>query len=336
MIKEIKKAKFYKRFLASLIDYALALLAGLGIFVLINQGIIPLGFNDSELRNTQLTLKEDSYLFDIKYNDEGNLIKEEMLTFNENDSNECLKFNEVLNNYYYEYLTKENKSNRDLNIVFFKFDISTLDSSIFKINDIDDPISEFKLKDTIFDVSSNKEVNISDSLNYNKAIKNYYMDEISGIYYYAINNFENENPYKEISSKLMNNINLELTIGLVFSTFIFIGIPSLIFKHNESIIMHLFKLGYVNHKGYKISILSKIARVIFLVALIGSSMYAYFIPILINVLLSYFDKEEGKSLIDILSYEVCIDISDFKIYKNEEEYIKANYSKDEKTTSAEN
>ena len=51
MIKEVKKATFYKRFLANLIDYALVFLAGLGIFVLINRGIIPLGFNDSELRS---------------------------------------------------------------------------------------------------------------------------------------------------------------------------------------------------------------------------------------------------------------------------------------------
>lgn len=327
---ELVLGQKYKRFLASLLDYILVFGLAICLFMLLVNGTINIGFNNLEYKLNQFKLEEESHLFDVTYSTNGEIEGVSLLTFDVNNKEEYKIFNEAIKNYFFEYLNNEDASNQELNISYFLFDTETLENSIFKIESIDASIDEFVLKDEITNVSDGSKVSKDDENEYFNAIKEFYMNENKGIYNLALTDFTNEERFNSLVTTLTQIERIEALICVAFSALIIVALPTILNKNSESLFMHIFKLGFSNRDGYKVKLTNRIIRAITLVILLGISTYLYLIPLIINALIILLNKKDERSLVDIISNEVCLDLRYSYIYDSYEEYMK---NSENKTTS---
>lgn len=324
---ELVLGQKYKRFLASLLDYILVFGLAICLFMLLVNGTINIGFNNLEYKLNQFKLEEESHLFDVTYSTNGDIEGVSLLTFDVNKKEEYKIFNEAIKNYYFEYLNNEDASNQELNISYFLFDTETLENSIFKIESIDASIDEFVLKDEITNVSDGSKVSKDDENEYFNAIKEFYMNENKGIYNLALTDFTNEERFNSLVTTLTQIERIEALICVAFSALIIVALPTILNKNSESLFMHIFKLGFSNRDGYKVKLTNRIIRAITLVILLGISTYLYLIPLIINALIILLNKKDERSLVDIISNEVCLDLRYSYIYDSYEEYMKNSENK---------
>lgn len=319
LMGELYLGKIYKRFFASLLDYVLVFGLAISFFLLLSNGLIDIGFHNEDLNQKVLKLQEKSNLFEVS-KDGDIYLSANYLTYDLEDENYYKVYLKAINDYYYNYLDKEDKSNRDLNLYFFLFNEKTMQNSIFLINSLDDSYEEFILKDEVTNVSSGDLVN-KNSDDYKLAIANFFIDEEKGIYNLALTSFTSSEEFLSIENKISNIEYYEFLITYLVSCLI-IFLPSiLINKNSESLFMHILKIGYTNIDGYKVNYLNKILRIILLLIINLLSIYTYFIPLIINGIIIFINKEK-RSLIDICSNEVCVDLIHSTIYKNYEEMEK--------------
>ena len=316
-MNDIYEAPLLKRVIAGLLDFIVVVLLAISTFMLLANGAIDIGFHNIERKQKQYKLQEESSLFKVTYNKNDDIIGLELLEYNTKEDREDFKFLKAINDYYFTYLDKEDKTNKELNINYFKFDENTLENNIYKINSIDDKYEDFILKVNILDQNNNI-ISNSDTEKYNKTIKDFFLNEKRGIYHYALTDFTSSIEFKNIMMKLNEIERYEVLISTLFSSIIFLVIPALINKNGETAFMHIFKLGYSDSYGYKIKFKHKIFRALSLMIIYTASAYLYLVPLIINYLVVLFNKNR-RSLMDFSSNTVAIDLKTSVLFASKEE-----------------
>ncbi len=321
---ELYLGKLWKRVIASILDYALMFALAITFYMFLSNGIIDIGFHNAALKESQYQLQEDSHLFNVTKDEKGKITQVKLLEFDSENIDSYKTFLTAINDYYFDFLNTENQNNRNLNIEYFGFNETTLENEIFKINSIDSSIDEFTLKEVVIDVETNEECSLSKNKeDYINAISNYFLSEENGVYNYALTTFTSLDEFKNIDLNIAYVERLEIMICVLVSSIVTFAIPFLINKNGESMFMHFLKLGYTNRNGYRVSYPLKIIRLIVILTLNTISMYLYLIPFIVNMLVLFIHKEK-RSLVDIASGMVCVDLNRSTIYKDYEEMEKDN------------
>lgn len=312
---DIFEAPLFKRILAGTLDFLVTILLSISIFMLLANGALDIGFHNLELKNEQFRLEEESSLFKVTREDDK-IVGLESLTFDTKKENEDQKFLKAINDYYFKASEVTNKSIKELNINFFKFDETTLENNIYKINDINSTYTSFVLKNEIKN-KKDEIVSVNDKEKYLETIKEYFLDEKEGVYFYSLTHFTNSKKFQEIAFKLQNVERYEVMISVGFSTLLFLCIPSLINKNGQTPFMFVFKIGCSNSAGYKIKFKHKALRAVAFLVLFTASAYLFMIPLIINYIVVFCNKNR-RSLIDFFSETVAIDLKTSVLYESEE------------------
>lgn len=317
---EIYLAKLWKRVIASLLDYGVVFALAITFYMFLSNGIIDIGFHNASLKQEQFKLQEKSHLFDVtKENETISQVK--LLEFDEKDINSYKSFLNAIHDFYYDFLTLDNKSNENLNKEYFLFDENKLENAIFKIENINDSIEDFILKDEIVNIETLEKVSKNDTEKYIETISLYFLSEEKGVYNLSLTYFTNTEEFKNIDLNIAYVERIEIMFSMLFSSLIVFAFPLLFNKNGETLFMHFLKLGYSNRNGYKVNFALKIIRLVVTLTLNTISMYLYLIPFLINILFLFITKEK-RSLIDIASGMVAIDMVRSTIYQDYEEMKK--------------
>ncbi len=315
---ELYLGKIYKRIFASLIDYLLVLGLAISFFMLLSNGIIDIGFHNYDLKQEQIALQDESHLFEVAYNEDGSYLGVNYLTYDLDDTESYIDFLEAITNFYYDFYDQEEKSNADLNINFFGFNEETLQNSIFSIENLDAGYQDFVLKTEVVDISTSTLVSVDDTDAYFEAIAQFFVNEDTGIYNYALTQFTLDSRFLEIEAEIVYVERLEVLISTILCSTLIFSIPIAINKHGQSLGMFFFKLGYTTRDGYKVKWYNKLIRILALIILSGISVYLYMIPMVINIIVLFVNKEK-RSVIDLCANEVCVDLKTSVIYKDYQE-----------------
>ena len=303
---EIYQAPLYKRIIATLLDVIVSLLLALGIFMLLINGAVDIGFHNLDYKISQFKLQEESSLFYVKKDENGNFLEVSSLTYHEDNVEEYKIFADKIHNYYFTYLNQESKSEADFNKKYMLFDENTLKNSIFSINSINDNYQQYVLLDEVTDVSTGKKIAKTDTKKYYTAIMNFFMDSNKGVYSLALTSFTGGEKFQNVVNQLATIERLEALICVAFSTLIFISIPVLINKNGETAFMHVFGICFSDSYGYKVKWRHKIIRSIMVLFLHSASVYLYGVPIVINAIVCLLTPQK-RSVIDYASNETAID-----------------------------
>lgn len=310
--------KIWKRIIASVLDYVVVFALAITFFMFISTGMVDIGFHNSFYKQEQFRLQDESHLFDVS-EENGVYTQVNIIEFNEKEV-DFAKFLVAINDFYYDYLDSSNKNNETLNKEYFLFDEDSLENSIFKINSLDASYADFVLKETVVDVATNNEYKKGEE-GYDQAIKNYFIDENKGVYNLALSTFTNSQEFVSISNQIIFIERVEIMLCMLVASLIVFPLPILINKNGESIFMHFLKLGYATRNGYKVRLGHKLIRIFVLCVLNTISVYLYLTPFLINIIL-FFVTREKRSLVDLSSGEVCVDLTTSTIYVDYEEMEK--------------
>lgn len=84
--------------------------------------------------------------------------------------------------------------------------------------------------------------------------------------------------------------------------------------------MFVFKIGCSNSSGYKIKFKHKALRVVANLVLFTTSAYLFMIPLIVNYIIVFSNKNR-RSLIDLFSKTVVIDLKTSVLYELKEEML---------------
>ena len=303
---EIYQAPLYKRILAPLADGILTTLLAIGIFMLLVNGAIDIGFHNLDLKLAQYRLQEDSLLFDIQKDGNGNYSSISLLSYDEQNKEEPKRFVKILHTYYVNYVDDANKSEASFNKKYMLFDEKTLQNPIFSITSIDQDFASYTLLDEVTDVSTKKTVSKDNEQAYYQAIAHFFMDEQKGVYHLAMSEFTSSARFQDISSKLSAAERLEVLICISFASLVYLCLPILINKHGQTPFMHLLGICFVDSFGYQVKWRHKIIRAATTLLIYASSSYLFGVPIVINAI-TMFVNSQKRSVLDYASNEVVID-----------------------------
>lgn len=305
MDEAIYQAPLYKRIVASLLDGIVTVLLALGIFMLLINGAIDIGFHNLDHKINQYKLQEESSLFYVSKDEKGNYLEIKTITYELKDHQGYQKYLDCIYSYYQNYFEKDNKSDKDFNKTYMLIDEKDNKNAIFSISDINAHYSTYVLLDEIKDVSTNKTIKKESGDAYYEAIYNFFNDKTKGVYNFALTEFTNSERFTTVVNKLQTIERLEALICVAFSS-LFIAIPALINKNGETAFMHILGIVFSDSYGYKVKWKNKIIRFIMIMLLNASSAYLFGIPLLVNALLCLFTPQK-RSLIDYASNETAID-----------------------------
>lgn len=312
---EIYQAPLLKRILSGILDMTVATLLAIGLFMLLINGAVDIGFHNLDYKIRQFKLEEESGLFYVRKDSDGNYLEVSTLRYDETSVEEPINFAKTLYNYYQNFVVKDNKSNTEFNKKYMGFDENNLKNAVFSIYSINDDYTSYTLLDEVTDITTNKKISKENKSEYNTAIMRFYYEENKGVYNIALSDFTNDTRFLEIAGTLQSIERLEALICMAVSSLIFIALPVLINKNGETAFMHVFSLCFSDSYGYKVKWKHKIIRAIVIVVLNSVSVYLYAAPLLVNILLCLFTPTH-RSLIDYASNEVAVDKKNSVIIDN--------------------
>ncbi|MCR4562320.1 MAG: RDD family protein, partial [Bacilli bacterium] len=292
--------------LSGIIDMTVVLLLAIGLFMLLANGAVDIGFHNLSYKISQFSLQEKSGLFDITKDSAGNYLGVAPLTYDLTKEDDYKRFTEKINYYYFNFVEKENKSNAEFNKKYMLFDEITCKNAIFSITGIDDEITTYTLLDEVTDVSTNKKYTSSDGENYKNAIANFFIDSNKGVYNLALTDFTSCERFVSIQNRLQWIERLEVFICVAISTFAFISLPVLLNKNGETAMMHIFGICFVDSYGYKLKWRHRIIRSIVVLVLNSVSVFLFAFPLAVNAIV-YLVTPSKRSIVDFASNETAID-----------------------------
>lgn len=305
-MEEIYQAPLFKRIIASILDVIITLLLSLGFFMLLINGAVDIGFHNLNYKISQFTIQEESSLFYIRKDDNNNFLEVSQLSYNVENLDEYKSFIKNIHDYYFHYVTSDNKQESEFNKKYMLFDETTLKNSVFSVSSLDDSYLNYQLLDDVVDVSTGKVVNKSDTEKYKQAVANFFVDANKGVYNLALSEFTASEKFQQLVTQLQVIERLEALICVVVSTFIFISIPVLLNKNGETAFMHVLGICFSDSYGYKVKWRHKIIRSIMVLLLHASSAYLFGIPLVANIIVCLATPQK-RSLIDFASNETAID-----------------------------
>ena len=305
-MEEIYQAPLFKRIIASILDVIITLLLSLGFFMLLINGAVDIGFHNLNYKISQFTIQEESSLFYIRKDDNNNFLEVSQLSYNVENLDEYKSFIKNIHDYYFHYVTSDNKQESEFNKKYMLFNETTLKNSVFSVSSLDDSYLNYQLLDDVVDVSTGKVVNKSDVEKYKQAVANFFIDANKGVYNLALSEFTASEKFQQLVTQLQVIERLEALICVVVSTFIFISIPVLLNKNGETAFMHVLGICFSDSYGYKVKWRHKIIRSIMVLLLHASSAYLFGIPLVANIIVCLATPQK-RSLIDFASNETAID-----------------------------
>ncbi len=303
---ELYQAPLYKRILSGILDQTMAILLAVGLFMLLANGAVDIGFHNLSYKVEQFKLQEESSLFDVTKDGSGNYVGVTALTYDLNQSNDWKRFVEKIHSYYVFSVPEASRSNADFNKKLMLFDANSCKNAIFSIETIDADYTSFALMDEVTDVVTKKAIAKSDEANYKLAIANFFVAEGKGVYHLALTEFTSSERFQSIQGRLQTVERLEVLICMAVATAIFISLPVLLNKNGETAMMHLFSICFVDSFGYKVKWRNKILRALVTLILNAVSVYLFAIPILVNAVV-FLATPSKRSLIDFAANESAID-----------------------------
>ncbi len=303
---ELYQAPVYKRIISGILDQTMAVLLAIGLFMLLANGAVDIGFHNLSYKVAQFQLQEESCLFDITKDGQGNYLGVAPLTYDTSNKNDYKRFVERIHSYYVYSVPQENRSNADFNKKFMLFDANSCKNAVFSIESIDADYTSYALLDVVKDVLTNKSYNQTDETNYYGAVANFFVGEGEGVYHLALTEFTSSEKFQSIQARLEGIERLEALICTAVSTLVMISLPVLINKHGETAFMHLLSICFVDSYGYRIKWRNKILRAIVVLILNSVSIYLFAIPLAVNAIV-YLATPSKRSLVDIASGESGID-----------------------------
>ena len=303
---EIYQAPVYKRLLSSLLDLIIVLLLSVGFFMLLSNGALDIGFHNLKYKKEQFRIQDESSLFYVEKDVNGNYLEVSSLTFDETKENEHQKFLKAIHDYYMTYVESETKTEAIFNKEYVQIDENTLKSAIFFVNSINDSYETYALLDEVIDVSDGTKINKSNTEKYNLAIKNYFMDKYKGIYRLALTSFTSSERFQNVVNHIASIERIEILICVGVSSLIFMSLPILLNKNSETAFMHVFSVCFTDSYGYKVKWKHRIIRSIVVLLINIASAYLYAIPLVINGLVYIFTPSK-RSLVDYAANETGID-----------------------------
>ena len=305
-MEEIYQAPLFKRIIASILDVIITLLLSLGFFMLLINGAVDIGFHNLNYKISQFTIQEESSLFYIRKDENNNFLEVSQLSYNVENLDEYKSFIKNIHDYYFHYVTSDNKQESEFNKKYMLFNEMTLKNSVFCVSSLDDSYLNYQLLDDVVDVSTGKVVNKSDVEKYKQAVANFFIDANKGVYNLALSEFTASEKFQQLVTQLQVIERLEALICVVVSTFIFISIPVLLNKNGETAFMHVLGICFSDSYGYKVKWRHKIIRSIMVLLLHASSAYLFGIPLVANIIVCLATPQK-RSLIDFASNETAID-----------------------------
>ena len=305
-MEEIYQAPLFKRIIASILDVIITLLLSLGFFMLLINGAVDIGFHNLNYKISQFTIQEESSLFYIRKDENNNFLEVSQLSYNVENLDEYKSFIKNIHDYYFHYVTSDNKQESEFNKKYMLFNETTLKNSVFSVSSLDDSYLNYQLLDDVVDVSTGKVVNKSDVEKYKQAVANFFIDANKGVYNLALSEFTASEKFQQLVTQLQVIERLEALICVVVSTFIFISIPVLLNKNGETAFMHVLGICFSDSYGYKVKWRHKIIRSIMVLLLHASSAYLFGIPLVANIIVCLATPQK-RSLIDFASNETAID-----------------------------
>ena len=228
------------------------------------------------------------------------------LSYNVENLDEYKSFIKNIHDYYFHYVTSDNKQESEFNKKYMLFNEMTLKNSVFCVSSLDDSYLNYQLLDDVVDVSTGKVINKSDVEKYKQAVANFFIDANKGVYNLALSEFTASDKFQQLVTQLQVIERLEALICVVVSTFIFISIPVLLNKNGETAFMHVLGICFSDSYGYKVKWRHKIIRSIMVLLLHASSAYLFGIPLVANIIVCLATPQK-RSLIDFASNETAID-----------------------------
>ena len=300
----IAPAPFHKRVLAAICDITAVAILTVVSFIFIATGTVEIGFHNEQYTEAQLALAEESGLFNIEKDDDGNYISVEKLTYDVSDKYEYTKFINILKNYYNKYLEKRDKSARDFNLTYMNFENDSLDNRVFSVISLDS--TNYSLLPTVWDVSTGRWYKYTE-VGYREAIANFFMDEEYGVYYTVVTNeFPITNQMNRVFLQLYKVWFYEMVISLTVSAFLLLSIPTIINKNGETLFMLAFGVGYVDMLGFRVKWRYKILRAIMILLFYFTTLFTADALLTVNMFLSIFRKQH-RSLLDGITKQIAID-----------------------------
>lgn len=303
---DIYQAPLYKRVISSILDVLVTVLLSIGLFMLLTNGVIDIGFHNLSYKLNQYKLQEESGLFYVEKNSDNSYKNISLLTYDEKNKDSYKSFVNTINNYYFTYENSPEKSEAFFNEKYMLFDKNTCKNPIFSINSMNDGIEKYTLLDDVLDVSTNKTVNKSDEENYYKAIMNFFMDSNKGVYNLALTEFTNSENFQSLVTRLETIETIEALICVSFSALVFLTIPSILNKNGETPFMYLFGICFSDSYGYKVKWKHKIIRGVVILLLYAASTYLFAIPLVINAIICLATGQK-RSIVDFASNMTAID-----------------------------
>lgn len=303
---EIYQAPLYKRILAPLLDGAVTFLLAVGFFMLLINGAVDIGFHNLGLKLDQYQLQESSHLFDVKKDAQGNYSSIALFGYDETNPEEHSRFVTTLHDYYVDYVQSEAKSNAEFNKKYMLFDVNSLQSPVYIIENIDSDIASYQLRDTVVDVLTDKPVSKDKGKAYYEAIAHFFSAENKGVYPMAVTEFTSDSRFQSIADRLTSIERIEAMICLSAAALIFLSIPILINKNGETAFMHLWSICFVDTLGYRVRWRHKIIRSLVTLLLYASLVFLFGIPLLVNIILCLATSQK-RSLLDFAAGEIAID-----------------------------
>lgn len=314
MDEEIYQAPLLKRIISSLLDDIVVILLAIGIFMLLVNGAVDIGFHNLGYKINQYKIQEESSLFYISKDENDNYLEIKTINYDLANHEGYKKFVDRIHEYYLNYVDKETKSEADFNKKYMLFDENSCTNAIFSISTINADCSTYTLLDEVKDVTNNRIVKKDAGEPYYEAIYNFFTDKTKGVYNFALTEFTNSERFHSLVSQLEAIERIEALICVAFSS-LFISIPVLINKNGESAFNHVLGIVYTDSAGYKVKWKNKIIRSIMVILLNASSAYLFGIPVAINGLICLLTPQ-NRSLIDYASNETAIDKKTSVILEN--------------------
>lgn len=303
---EIYQAPLLKRILAPLADGVLTILLSVGMFMLLINGAIDIGFHNLQLKIDQYQLQEKSYLFDIQKDQNGNFTSISRFVYHEDNQDEYKRFASILHDYYFLFVDGNEKSEEVFNKKYMLIDETTLRNAIVSVASLSGGIEAYTLLDEVIDVATNKKVNKTQGNAYYEAIGHFFVDEQKGVYNAALTEFTNNERFQSISSSLAVAERLEVLICTSVAALVFLCLPILINKNGETPFMHLLSICFTDSYGYQVRWRHKIIRALVTLLLYASSVYLFGVPILVNAIVMFVTSQK-RSVLDYASNEIAID-----------------------------
>ncbi len=316
MEEAIFQAPLSKRILAAFLDVSATLLLAIAFFLLLVNGALDIGFHNLNHRLAQYRLQEESGLFLIHKDDDGNYLEISALSYREEEEEEYQRFIVKIRDYYFSFASGEEKTETYFNTHYMLFDPDSLQNAIFSVSSLTEDYSHYLLLDEVRDVSSQKKVRKEEKEEYLRAVKNFFMDPKEGVYPLALSEFTKEERFQSIVNELEAIERVEILLCVAFSSFLFLSLPILFNRNGESAFMHLLGICFTDSDGYRVKWRHKIIRALTVVMLNAVSVYFFGIPLLVNAILCLLTPEK-RSLLDYASNLVAIDKKSSVIVENE-------------------